>query len=36
MKYEDQLFNLSSDAYAKVELSNNTENDEILKKQSKL
>lgn len=36
MKYEDQVFNLSSDAYAKVELSNNTENDEILKKQSKL
>ncbi|MBR2828475.1 MAG: hypothetical protein IKE70_04520 [Bacilli bacterium] len=36
MKYEDQVFNLSADAYTRVELSNNTENDEILKKQSKL
>ena len=36
MKYEDQVFNLSADAYTRTELSDNTENDEILKKQAKL
>lgn len=36
MKYEEQLFNLSADAYTKVDLFDKTENDEIIKKQSKL
>ena len=36
MKYEEQIFNLSADAYQKVEVSNNTETEEILNKQSKL
>ncbi len=36
MKYEEQVFNLSADAYQKVEVSNNTETEEILNKQSKL
>lgn len=36
MKYEEQVFNLSADAYAKIKLSNNTENEDILKKQNKL
>ncbi len=36
MKYDDQFFNLSTEAYTKVELSANCENEEILKKQSQL
>lgn len=36
MKYEDQVFNLSADAYTSVEQSGNTVNDEIKRKQSKL
>lgn len=35
MKYEDQIFNLSAEAYTKTEVNNN-ETEEILKKQSRL